>query len=76
MPLFALFTVSNAAPLIFPFLIAPLPPPRPPAWIQNKVGSLCNQSAARRMFKHLHQLSKVSESLQETSAKEEILFSR
>ena len=76
MPLFALFTVSNAAPLIFPFLIAPLPLPRPTAWIQNKVGSLCNQSAARRMFKHLHQLSKVSESLQETSAKEEILFSR
>ena len=81
MPLFALFIVSQPAPLIFPFLIAPLPlprltAPRPTAWIQNKVGSLCNQSAARRMFKHLHQLSKVSESLQETSAKEEIVFSR
>ena len=80
MPLLAIFLVSHLAPLIFPFLIAPLPLPRPTAtrptaWIQNKVGSLCNQSAARRMFKHLHQLSKVSASLQETSAKEAIVFS-
>ena len=30
MPLFAIFIVSNAAPLIFPFLIAPLPLPPPP----------------------------------------------
>ena len=34
--LFAIFIVSHAAPLIFPFLIAPLPLPPPPHRMDSK----------------------------------------